>query len=222
MHQLSGNFNATQKMNKVNETAISLGADYLEIAIDLFTENEIVKEIPILGSLIKLAIIKNSISDRILIKKLEVFLKTFNHQNEKNKLIMIKQISKADNKKKIGEQLILLIDKFSDFEKPEMLAIIFSAYLKNEITLDEFFRMGQAINLIFIDDLKDLITNESKDIDQEKLDNYLNGGFSVINRIAHGVDIISIINLRISEIGEKFIKIMRDEKLPLTSGKPNA
>jgi len=197
-------------MKELNDNIRDLSTDFLEVAIDTFITNEVIKEIPILGSLIKFAIITNSISERLFLKKLDLFLKEFDKQSGDKKLQLLKKLEEPEEKQKIGENLLLLIDKFDEFEKPKILAKIFASYLAENINQTEFFRIGRAINLAFISDLKSVIDLEESNLSQDILDNILSSGFSEISK--QSLDTgggISYISLKLSEIGKTFQKIMK-------------
>jgi hypothetical protein len=65
-----------------------------------------------------------------------------------------------DEAKKVGETLFLVIERFVDQDKPELLAKVFVAYLDEVISGIEFRRLAQAIDAAFPDDLKELIASE--------------------------------------------------------------
>lgn len=194
-------------MDKLGETSRDLSADFLEVALDSITTNDLIKQIPILGSLVKLAIIKNSISEKLLLKKLDLFLNEFDKQSKASKDEFLKLLVLPTENQKIGENLMLLIDKFDEFEKPKILAKVFASYLSGEISQQDFFRMGRAINIAFIGDLNMLIIKKHEELDQELLLNMLPTGFSKILPQTFGFDNISYVNLVLSDLGEKFIKI---------------
>jgi len=61
-------------MNKdLQEVAIDLS----EVALDSLTDNEIIKDIPVVGTFVRLARATMSIPDRIFAKKVERFISAF-------------------------------------------------------------------------------------------------------------------------------------------------
>jgi hypothetical protein len=195
-------------MDKLNETSRDLSVDFLEVGLDLITDNELLREIPILGSLVKIAIIKNSISEKLLLKKLDLFLNEFDKQAGSKKSDLLKKLDLPEEKQKIGENLLLLIDKFDEFEKPQILAKIFVSYLSANITQLEFFRMGRAVNIAFIADLKNIVSGNQETPEQEVLQNILPAGLSKILPQAIGYDNVSFVKLALSDLGKKFIQIL--------------
>ena len=69
----------------------------------------------------------------------------------------IEKLSK--NKKfeqRVGEILILLLDRFEDIEKSTLLSKLFASYIKNEISFDEFHHLAKALDQCLLNDLKRL------------------------------------------------------------------
>jgi hypothetical protein len=63
----------------------------------------------------------------------------------------------ADSKKatKLGETLVLLLDRLDDMEKPHMVAQVFAAFVRGKITFEVFRRLAAAIDLGSLEDLKE-------------------------------------------------------------------
>jgi hypothetical protein len=186
-------------------------ADILEYGIDFFTENELIKEFPIIGTVIKIGFTVKSISDRIFLKKIGRFLFHYNDIKKKEKINMISKMREDSSKKKVGEMLILLIDRFSDFDKPAYLAYCFIAYIEGQITLDDFIRLGTAIDLSYSPDLKNFIENSDERLTKEKL---IRTGLTEIskNAITANTDdnvLVTVLYPRVSSLGEIFLNLFK-------------
>jgi hypothetical protein len=53
---------------------VDLGADLFEVAVDTLTDSGVLKDIPVLGSAVKIAVIGKTIHDRIFLTKIHRFL----------------------------------------------------------------------------------------------------------------------------------------------------
>lgn len=180
--------NSENKSSGLIKTILEAGgrdliAQYGDLAIHELIPVEAIEHIPILGQLIKLLSISQSVSDRILLRKIIAFLQDLNFTDEeKNKFV--RELEDEKYAKKIGELLILHLDKFNDLEKPAILAKILKAKLRKKIDIDyeNFRRLSMSIDVAFIDDLNDLI-NQSRH-NNELLERLLSSGLSKIQSTA--------------------------------------
>lgn len=196
-------------MDENSSNLIDGSADILEYGIDFFTENEAVKDFPIIGIAVKIGFAVKSISDRIFLKKIERFLFEYSAVTSLEKSILHKKIQLSDTvKKKTGEAVILLLDRFSDLNKPYFLAHCFSAYIEGRLLFDDFTRLGNAIDLSHSPDLYDFIKTPNN---QMILDKLLRTGMAEISKNASamtqsGSSPIMLTTAK-TELGEKFIEL---------------
>ncbi|GAB5522841.1 MAG: hypothetical protein Roseis2KO_07130 [Roseivirga sp.] len=137
------------------ENAINFVLDLGEVALDSIMENEILEAIPVLGSVHKSFKIGHSISDALLLRKLKTFLDELDNQSTEEKKEMIYEI---ENQKgyadKIGLQLIEFLNRCDDHDKPQLIAVLFKAYIMSKIDLDRFLKYASIISNVFIGDLE--------------------------------------------------------------------
>ena len=129
--------------------------DYAEIGIDSFFDNEIVKEIPIIKSIMSTKKIINNIAERNLLKKLVIFINELNSGNINKK--KIEEHRKAlenpkEAEKELGRFLIILNQTY-DNEKSILHAKVYKAYINQSINWEELVEFTEIINRIFIQDL---------------------------------------------------------------------
>lgn len=172
-------------MDEINSNIIEGSSDILEYGIDFFIENEIIKEFPIIGTAVKIGFVVKSVSDRIFLKKIERFLFDYAKLTSLEKSEMHKKVQLSDaTKKKTGEALILLLDRFSDFNKPYFLAKCFLSYMEGNLLFDDFIRLGNAIDMSHSPDLYDFIKTPS---DQTIMDRLIRTGLTEISKNAYSV-----------------------------------
>lgn len=132
-------------MNK--EPSKNLLSDIIEATIDGVIENDFIKSIPIIGSIRNLIKTGQSISDYLLAKKISTFLSALNELSEEKQFRVIKKIDEDDDyKERLGLQLIEIINRCDNHEKPRLIAKLFRAYLTGEIEVEDFYKYSQIIN----------------------------------------------------------------------------
>ena len=131
--------------------------DYAEIGIDIFIENDLIKEIPIIKTLVNIFKIGKNIRDKNLLKQTLIFMQEFNKDNiEEEKLKKYKNEIENDRKKceEELERVLWLLNSFIDKEKSIMLSRLFKEYVRQTITWDEFCEYSEIINRLFVQDIK--------------------------------------------------------------------
>src|SRR5690606_30032534 len=109
---------------------VDIGEDLLEKGLDSLLKEGIVKEIQFVKFIIAMHETYITISDKILIKKLVLFLKKLNELPESTINKFISEINNNSKFKiKVGNKLLLLLDKNDDFEKSVMMAEVFKVYI---------------------------------------------------------------------------------------------
>lgn len=135
----------------------SIGMDYGEIALDALTDSELLKQIPVLGTLQKAYGIAGNISNHLFAKKLLRFLNEFSDISAKDRREMIsKLVVNTEERQRIGETLMLILDKLNDMKKPTLLARAFRAFLENKIALEDFVDLAQSIDMVRVTHLPTL------------------------------------------------------------------
>lgn len=146
---------------------MDLTIEYAELALDSFLDNEIIKEIPIVKSIV--GIIKGGIKIREIhfAKKLLTFLKEFHSAKLDDSIrIEFQQKFKSDTKyhNSVVEQIMILNERVLEIEKSKILANLFTSHLNNKFNWNDFLSLSyctERLNLIAIDYL-DEISKEEK------------------------------------------------------------
>lgn len=148
--------------------SVDIIGDYMEIGIDSFIEEGILKEIPFVKSIVSMLKIGKNIHDRNLLKQTLIFIKEFNSGNiSKDKLVVYKSTIE-NNPKKCEEELgriLILLNNYVDREKSIMLARLYKSYVIQEINWHEFCEFSEIINRLFIQDIQILKGIKDKNID---------------------------------------------------------
>lgn len=134
--------------------SIEITSDIVEFAIDQTLESGVLKDIPFVGWIAKLASIKSSISDNIFLSKLLRFLTKLDSLSSKEKEKFSKQI-KGDEKysRQVGEKLIIAIERIDDPEKADILAHAFDHLITGHIAYEEFSEIAHIIDRAMLTDI---------------------------------------------------------------------
>jgi len=125
------------------EAIIGLG----EVGLDSFLKSGIGKDIPIIGTLVKLSEFGLNISDYMFIKKLQKFCSQLSKESDEQRESFFEKInSNPKLQEKVNENLLLLISASDDIDKPTLIGKIFGSYLKQEITYDLFMKFSTSVN----------------------------------------------------------------------------
>lgn len=132
-----------------------ISEDIAEVVLDSLLDEGVLKDLPVVGTIVKVFKGAMDIRDRVFVAKVARFLFQLS-KIPLEKRLLFKEKLNADLKlrRKLGLTLTLLLDRLDDIEKPDFVAWCFNAYLNDNITIDAFRRISSAIDIAFIDDLK--------------------------------------------------------------------
>lgn len=128
--------------------------EYAEITIDSLTDNEFLKNIPIVKGVLALAEIKTSIHQKHTIKKIARFLQSLESISESEISDFLNQ--QAQDKKEeefLYENLLIMIDRLDQTEKAFILGNLFKLYILKIISKDILFRLASIIERAYLTDL---------------------------------------------------------------------
>jgi hypothetical protein len=115
--------------------AIDLTVDYAEIALDSFLDNDAIKEIPIVKTIVGFVRGGLKVREIFFAKKLLTFMKEF-HGGSLNAIKKEEFLSRFKQDKKyresVVEQVMILNERFLEIEKSKILANLFAAHLNGK------------------------------------------------------------------------------------------
>jgi hypothetical protein len=131
--------------------------DLLEVALDNVLDEGIIKDIPIVRTIVGLYKATASIRDRALVKKLLNFLSSLSSVSKEVRQHFRTRMNADEKFKcKVGEKLLLIIERLDDMGKPRLIALAFQAYMEEHIDFGMFQRLACAIDKSFYPDLMSL------------------------------------------------------------------
>lgn len=141
----------------ISNELINLSEDIVEIGIDAFLANGLLKEIPIINSFIELAKVGIGIRDKLFAKKILKFLYELKEIPDGVRREYVNKLNANSNySAKVGESLLLIIDKLDDMRKAELIGKLFAYLINGVICYETFLRLSIIIEKCFLPDLSKL------------------------------------------------------------------
>lgn len=153
----------------ISDEALNIAKDYSEIVLDSILKNEMLKEVPIIGTLISLGKIAYSLKDRHTFKKLSIFLSKLSEIPIKDREKFVSKMEDEDQyNESTSEKILLLLKRLDETAKAEILGNLFKLYILEIINKYQFLRFASIVERAYINDLFELSTrsyynNERKD-----------------------------------------------------------
>lgn len=130
-----------------------IGIDITQISIDSVLESGVLKDFPIIGSLIGIWKTGVTVKDYLFLNKLIFFLKESSTLPEKSRKKIIEKLEDSSYQLEVGEKLIAIIDKLETGSKAKLLGKAFALVGNNIISNDEFWRISFVIEKLPMDDI---------------------------------------------------------------------
>lgn len=135
--------------NSLEADIVEFAGDAIEFGADLCMDDGILKDIPFVGTAFKLYSIGSKVYDRHSFGKLYAFIVAINnggYSKEDKEKRRKKFVENEAFRKQELEYLLVLIDRYIGFEKPQMLAQIYLAYIDGEIDWSELTKYAEVVD----------------------------------------------------------------------------
>ncbi len=127
----------------------ALAADLGEVGLDRILDDGLARDVPVIGTFMKMYSVVSTIQNRLFARKLLRFLVGLaDVPIEQRRTQLAKLACDAKERKNVGENLLLLLERMNNVAKPTMLAHAFKAYLKEQIDLGQFRALAYAVDAI--------------------------------------------------------------------------
>jgi hypothetical protein len=201
---------------ETKDFAVDLG----DLELDALLGEGVLKEIPYIKFIISLHKSWTAIHDQLFLRKVATFmLSSTKFTHEQGEKFIHDYLQNPEDAKRLSDAIVLILDKLDDMEKPQMVAKAFEALVRNEFGFETFRRLATAIEIGFLDDLREFSKSSSNNSPQPvsrfqehpKLvalnANLLRTGLVEINR-GSGMTAIARVGYKVSELGQIFKKCM--------------
>ncbi len=121
------------------EETIDMGSEFLEIPIDQLIDNDMLRDIPIVNTLVGLGKIAMNVRDLYLIKKTVAFIASLNQNKlSKEKIARHKAKLETDSKKlnKELEFIMVMLDRMNETQKSIIMSNMYLKYLDEKTDFD--------------------------------------------------------------------------------------
>lgn len=203
-------------MREIAKNGEPIATQYLEMGIDSFLDNnEILKEIPVVKTVVAVIKTKRSLSEANYMKKLINFC--YNMEDIPS-MERIKYVNKAiSDDENFGEKLLLTLEKIDDLDKTQMLVKLFRAYgNKDGIDYHTFRRLCLALEKTYVQDLyylRDCAESKDEYFSGEQMINLSNSGLTAMTII--GGDLLNDNIFQILPLGKTFYECVFTNKYAL-------
>ena len=193
-----------------------LGQEWLplfELLVDQLFNEGILREIPIVRTILSAIKTRETISDHLFNRKLSEVLLSLSELDPEKREEYIQNWRQDVNRDKTAEHLFLIINQLNDMDKPRLLGVLFQAYLAGEIAdFKEFKRMTIILDNAIVEDIQVLIDSDDlkSKVSQESIDNLAISGMtvsSVDSVVVNSIFVPGSPSYSLNPIGEKMIKI---------------
>jgi len=173
--------------------------------------DEIAKSIPVIGTIQSLSKIHLNIKDFIFAKKLLKFLASFSDISSEKRIKLIKKLEDDDNfQQKVGEYIIIILDRLDDLQKPVLVAKAFRAYLENKIDGIQLQRINYGIDKVLMCNLQELkryySIDSPRNLSHDILEPMVFQNFASCGFINLTTGWCSSVGAAKNELGELFVK----------------
>lgn len=135
--------------NSLTEEVSGITGEYLELGLDALVEDGLFKDIPIVSTAVAVYRIGKSIREKHHVAKLISFLNEINNgitDAEKREEYREKFASNEKFRNQELEYILILTDRYIGFDKPQMLAKLYLAYLDERINWMTFIKYAECID----------------------------------------------------------------------------
>lgn len=149
-----------------NSNLAEIGANIAEVTIDSVLKEGVLKDFPIIGTLVGIWKTGVTINDYLFLNKLILFLNESSKLSEHNRSKIIDNLESEDYQTEAGEKLISIIDKLETGSKARMLGKALTLFGNKNISKDEFWRVSFVIERLPMSDIIALKDWKSSDLNK--------------------------------------------------------
>ena len=143
--------------NSITNEAESAITGILEVGLDSILDDGLLKDIPLLSTVISVYKIGHSIKERHYIKKLAEFIQALNDGIAENAQVNVYRDRILQDQKRSMEELeyiLILVDRYIGFGKPAIIAKLYLSYLDGKLNWEEFSMYSEMTDHLFMKDLE--------------------------------------------------------------------
>ncbi len=167
-------------VHTIADPNLDIAQEWLEIGLEELSNNEAVTKLPVVGTFIAFGKTALAIRDWLLVKNILAFLKGVHIVKPKIREDWLSKLKNDNFQKKVGEDVLNIIDKLKDVNKNEIAGKIFAVYILGRIDYPAVIRLSEKLDRLFTSDVHSLKTSMPNHIDDKE--RFLAIGLYVRNR----------------------------------------
>lgn len=192
--------------------SVGLLANFGELELDELIDSEALKEIPLVGWAVNLYKVGMTVSDKILTKKILHFLSELHDISPQKRDKFRNKLSKKPKfQAKVGEQILLYLDKIENLEKCRLIGLLMKSFFDERIGEEHFFRLVNVIEKTYLEDLLQYVAFGPHGVHYDYQREALQGQGLLTYRKKHYSDEMEMVQ---TQLGSLLILIFRDELYP--------
>lgn len=138
----------------VSDKLSELASDAAELGLDSLLTDGVVKDIPVIGSLLKMAQVAMGIRENIFARKVLKFLTQLKDVPKEQREKFIEKLeSDKDHHHKVGEKVMVILERLDDMDKATIIGRLMRAAIKEHITYEHFLKLCSIVDKAFFSDL---------------------------------------------------------------------
>lgn len=160
----------------LTEGTKDIAANIAQMGIDAILKDGAFQGIPIVANVASVYKIGHSIKELHYIKKLAQFVFALNYgveTEEQRQYYISRVLEDRDRANKELEYILVLIDRYIQFSKADMLAKLYLAYLRKEITWDSFSVYSEVVDRLMPGDFEELEKGDQQSVSDSRVSDHL-------------------------------------------------
>ena len=148
---------------------IDFSIDLLELGVDSVMNDGILREIPIVSTLVGASKLIIKIREYNFLKQTFTFIEAVRSGSISPEELKRYHERLETNPKRVKEELsrvLVFLDRFTDEKKSRLLALIYLALVREQVSWDDFFELSEIVDRLFSSDIQLL---EKLDFDSETI-----------------------------------------------------
>ena len=142
-----------------SEALTEITPEILETSLDAILDNEVLKDIPMVGLVFKSFGLYQKISEAFFLKKLLTFLHRVNEISFEERLNFVNKLESNDNTKRAGEKLLITLNRLDDIDKSSMIGNLLKHTILGKISYEDFSLLSHMIDNSYVNDLNKINDN---------------------------------------------------------------
>jgi hypothetical protein len=132
----------------------TIAVDLGEVALDSVLDEGLLRDIPVLGTIVNLAKAVSSIRDRVFLVKIRAFFEPCASLTDGERASFHDRMQKDPAfKAKVEEVLVLYLDKCDALKKAQIFGAVFIGLVRNAIDIETFHRVIYCVDQSFVMDI---------------------------------------------------------------------